>query len=58
MSCILLRGRWCNIIDWNVHATSEDESDDSKDTVYKELGQVFYNFPNQHMKIQLGVLNT
>ena len=31
MSYIVLRGRWCNIIVLNVHASSEEKSDDSKD---------------------------
>jgi len=30
MSYIVLRGRWCNIIVLNVHAPSEEKSDDSK----------------------------
>ena len=30
VSYIVLRGRWCNIIDLNVHASSEDKSDDAK----------------------------
>jgi len=30
VSHIFLRGRWCNIIVWNVHAPSEEKSDDSK----------------------------
>ena len=29
MSYIILTGRWCNIIVWNVHNPSEEESDDS-----------------------------
>ena len=32
VSYIVLRGRWCNIIILNVHAPSEDKSDDSKDS--------------------------
>ena len=32
-----LRGRWYNIIVLNVHAQNEEESDDSKDTLYEEL---------------------
>jgi hypothetical protein len=32
MSYIVLRGRWSNIIVLNVHATSEDKCDDSKDS--------------------------
>ena len=32
MSYIVLRGRWCNIIVLNVHASSEEKSDDTKDS--------------------------
>jgi hypothetical protein len=28
MSCIVLRGRWCNVIVLNVNASSEEKSDD------------------------------
>jgi hypothetical protein len=45
MSYIVLRGRWCNIVDFNVHISSEEKSDDSKDRFIKELGQVFVHFP-------------
>ena len=45
MSYIILRGRWCNIIVLNVHASSEEKSDDSKDSFYEELHQVFDHFP-------------
>jgi len=31
-----LRGRWCNIVVLNVHATSEEKSDDSKDSFYEK----------------------
>ena len=44
VSYIVLRGRWCNIIVLNVHATSEEKSDDSKDNFYEELEQVFDHF--------------
>ena len=57
VSYIVLRGRWCNIIVLNVHAPSEDKSDDSKDSFYKELEQVFDHFPRYHMKILLGHFN-
>jgi len=33
------------------------ESDDSKDSFYEELEQVFYHFPKYHMKILLGDFN-
>jgi len=46
MSYIDLRGRLCNVIVLNVHAQSEEKNDDSKDSFYEELGQVFfYHFP-------------
>ena len=38
MSYIVLRGR-CNIIVLNVNASSEEKSDDSKDSFYEELEQ-------------------
>ena len=50
MSYIVLRGRWCNIIVLNVHAPREEKSDDSKDSFYEELEQVFDNFPLYHNK--------
>ena len=58
VSYIFLRGCWCNIIVLNVHAPSEEKSDDSKDSVYEEIEQVFDNFLKYHMKILLGDFNT
>jgi hypothetical protein len=40
MSSIVLRGRWCNIIVWNVQAPSEAKSDDKNNSFYEELEQV------------------
>ena len=40
-----------------MHAPSEDKSDDSKDSFYEELEQVFDHFPRHHMKILLGDFN-
>ena len=45
MSHTVLRGHWCNIV-FNVHAPSEEESDDSKDSLYEELQHVFITFLN------------
>ena len=46
LSYIVLTGSWCNIVDLNVHATSEEKSDEAKDGFYEELEQVFfYHFP-------------
>jgi hypothetical protein len=41
MSYIILRGRWCHIIVLNVHALTEDKTDDVKDSFYEELERVF-----------------
>ena len=41
VSYIVLRGCWCNIIVLNVHAPIEEKSDDSKDSIYRELEQFF-----------------
>jgi len=43
-SYMVLRGRWCNIIILNVHAQSEEKSDDSKHRFYEELDQVFRSY--------------
>jgi len=53
---MVLRGRWCNIV-FNVHAPIENKSDDSKDSFYEELEQIFDHFPKHRMKIQLGDCN-
>jgi len=37
LSCIVLRGHWHNIILVNVHAPSEEKSEESKDSFYEEL---------------------
>jgi endonuclease/exonuclease/phosphatase family metal-dependent hydrolase len=54
---MVLRGCWCNIIVLNVHAPTEEKSDGSKDSFYKELEQVFYHFPKYHITILLGDFN-
>ena len=41
LSHIVLRGRWCDSIVVNVHAPSEETRDDSKDSSYEQLEQVF-----------------
>jgi len=57
LSYIVLRGRWRNIIVVNVHAPSEERSDESKDSFYEELEQVFDHFPKYHTKILFGDFN-
>jgi hypothetical protein len=54
MSYIILRGRWCHIIVLNVHAPTEDKTDDVKGSFYKELECVFDKSPKYHMQILLG----
>jgi len=51
LSYIVLRGHWQNIIVVNVHAQSEEKSDESKDSFYEELEQVFDHFPKYRMKM-------
>jgi hypothetical protein len=57
VSYIVMRGRWCNIIVLNMHAPREEKSDESKDSFYEELEQVFYHRPKYHVKILLGDFN-
>jgi hypothetical protein len=40
-----------------VHAPSEEKSDDSKESFYEGLEQVFDRFPKYHTKILLGDFN-
>ena len=44
MLYIILRGHLCNIIVVNAHVPTEVKSDDSKDSFYKKLEQVFDHF--------------
>jgi hypothetical protein len=44
MSYIVLRGCWCNTIVLNLHAPTEEKNNDSKDSFYEELEQVFDHF--------------
>jgi len=41
VSYIVMRGRWCNIV-LNMHAPSEEKSDDSKDGFSEEFEQVIF----------------
>jgi hypothetical protein len=54
---ITLKGHWCDIIELNVHAPTEDKDDNIKDSFYEELEQVFDQFPWYRMKILLGDFN-
>jgi hypothetical protein len=54
MSYIILRGQ---IIVLNIHAPTEDKTDDVKDSFYEEMERVFNIIPKYHMKILLGDFN-
>jgi hypothetical protein len=55
MSYITLRGRWCHIIVLNVHAATEDKTDDVKDSFYEKLERLFDKFPKYHIQILLDI---
>jgi hypothetical protein len=57
VSCIVLRGHWSNTIVLNVHALSEEKTDDTKDSFYEEEEQVFGYLPKYHLKILVGDFN-
>jgi hypothetical protein len=40
-----------------MHGPSEEKSDDSINTFYDELDQVFNDFPKYHLKVLLGDFN-
>jgi len=58
MSYTMLRGHWCTNVVLNAQAPTEETSDNSKDSFYDELEQVFDHFPKLHVKILLGDCNT
>jgi exonuclease III len=53
----MLRGHSCDIIVLNVHASTEEKSDDTKNSFYGKLDCVFDEFLRYHMKILLGDFN-
>jgi hypothetical protein len=57
ISYIILRGHWCHIIVLNVHAPTEDKTNDMKDSFHEKLERVFDKFLKYHMKILLGDFN-
>jgi hypothetical protein len=57
MSYIVPRGRWCSIIVLNGHAPTEEKGDDSNDSFYEELEEIFDHFPKYHTTILLGDFN-
>jgi len=57
ISHIIPKARWCNTIVLNVHKPHEEKCDDSKDSFYEELEQVFDHFAKYHMRTPLGDFN-
>jgi hypothetical protein len=57
VSYIILRGHWCHIFVLNIHAPTEDKTEDVKDSFYNELECVFDKFPKYNMKILLQDFN-
>jgi hydroxypyruvate isomerase len=52
-SYITLRGCWCHITVLNVHAPTEDKTDDVKGSFYEELECVSNKLLKYHMKFLL-----
>jgi len=52
-----VRGHWFNVILLSVHAPIKEKSDDSKDSFYEELEQVFDHLPKYRIRILLGDFN-
>jgi hypothetical protein len=50
-SYVILRSRWCDIIDLNVQAPTEDKCHDTKNRFHKEPVRVFNQFSKYDMKI-------
>jgi hypothetical protein len=45
------------IVVLNVHAPTDDKTDDVKDSFYEKLERAFDKFPKYHMKILSGDFN-
>jgi 5-methylcytosine-specific restriction endonuclease McrBC regulatory subunit McrC len=56
MPYIIVRGHWCGIIILNVHAPSENKSDNEKDSFYEGMEHVYDQFLQYYMKIFLKIL--
>jgi len=56
---MVMRGCWCNIIDLNVHAPSEEKRWRlrTEGSFYEELEQVFGNFLRYEIQILIGEFN-
>jgi hypothetical protein len=50
MLYIILTGRWCHLIVLNIHAPTEDKTDDVKDSFYEELEHGFDKFAGKRTR--------
>jgi hypothetical protein len=50
MPCIALRGRLCGIFVLNVHAPTEDKSDNTKFSFYQEMERLLDQFPKHFLR--------
>jgi hypothetical protein len=57
MLYIKLRGRWYDVIVLNMHAPTEDKTDDMREGIYEELECEYDQFLKYHMKILWGNFN-
>ena len=56
VSCIALKGVWCDIFVVNLHVASEDIDGDIKDSLYEELERLFGQLTAYYMKILFAIL--
>jgi exonuclease III len=54
---IILKGQCCHAIVLNIHAQTEEKTEDVKDSFYHGLERVFNKFLKYNMKILLGDFN-
>jgi threonine aldolase len=57
LSYITIRGRWSYNTVLNVHAPTEDKTEDVKGSFYEELANVFNKFSKYHINILSGIFS-
>ncbi|XP_055375918.1 craniofacial development protein 2-like [Condylostylus longicornis] len=57
MCCLRLKGKFFNTSIINVHAQTEDKSDEEKEEFYEELEKIYDNCPKNDIKIIIGDCN-
>jgi hypothetical protein len=58
LSYITIRGRWSYNTVLNVHAPTEDKTEDVKGSFYEELENIFNKFSKYHINIIVGVFSS